>query len=242
MKIITKIILKIAIILLISSCNKGTIFSKIDENEINQNKLNQKQNELINEYQKVAIDTENLKWKKEIRLFLDGNITKEYKENIQKIIGNYNKLFSDGMNIKIVNDFENANVHLLITNKKNVGKTWKDIPRYITDQNTKGYATTTWKQENPQNEKIITKGRIWIENTNIELTYHEIGHLLGLEHSSLKYCPKSVMCAVTTANELSDFDKAIIKIKYHQKIKSGDDFNKIKPIILELLQNKEIQL
>lgn len=229
-----KVIALIFISLMVSSCTKD------DDSEKELTKeLSEQQKEFIEEYNHVVVDDLNLKWKKEIKLFLDGAITTDYEGMVNSTLATFNSFFSDGMKITLVNTLGESNVHLYYGSKNEIINLWPDIYNAI-DDSTVGYGSSSWSSDSPQGEKIIDLGRIWVDqNTGMPLFSHELGHVLGLGHSSQKYCDSSIMCSIP-AQEFSSFDKAMIQILYHPQIKSGASFEEMEPIIRELLLTEEI--
>ncbi|WP_233897470.1 zinc metalloprotease [Tenacibaculum piscium] len=211
---------------------------KTDESETSETDktLSNEQLEFMQEYETIVDD---LKWTKEIAIFLDGNITKEYKKIVNEVLDTYNPLFSDGTKIKLVKTAKESNVHLYNATKNELASFWSDIYSYV--GGAIGYGTTSWSSSSYGGEKIINEGRIWVETgSDISLLFHELGHVLGLGHSSQKYCTTSVMCGVPSAKTLSAFDKAMIQIRYHSDVKSDTSFDEMKPIIEKLLLTKEV--
>ncbi|WP_420601149.1 DUF2927 domain-containing protein [Flagellimonas sp.] len=231
-----KVMFLIFVSLTFSSCTKDDDSEKDLAKE-----LNVQQKEFIEEYKHVVVDDLNLKWKKEIKLFLDGNITADYENMVNSTLATYNSFFSDGMKITLVNNLDDSNVHLYNGPKNEIASLWTDIYNAI-DDTTVGYGSSSWSSNSAEGEKIVDSGRIWVDqNTGMPLFSHELGHVLGLGHSSQKYCDSSIMCSIP-AQEFSSFDKAMLKILYHPQIKSGASFEEIESIISELLLTNEVAL
>ncbi|MCD8448107.1 DUF2927 domain-containing protein [Tenacibaculum dicentrarchi] len=237
-----KLLLLLSIGLVSLSCSKDDdTITELNETETQtqtqtpSKNLSAEQQDFLLEYEAIVDD---LKWTKEISIFLDGNITSEYKKVVKEVLDTYNPLFSDGTKISLVKSAKESNVHLYNSTKDELASFWSDIYSYT--GGAIGYGTTSWSSSYA-GERIINEGRIWVETgSNTSLLFHELGHVLGLGHSSDKYCSSSVMCGVPTANTLSAFDKAMIKIRYHSDVKSDTSFEEMKPVIEKLLLNKEV--
>ncbi|MBE7697309.1 DUF2927 domain-containing protein [Tenacibaculum finnmarkense] len=242
-----KLLLLLTISLVSLSCSKDNdTIAELNETETQtqtqtqtqtpSKNLSAEQQDFLLEYEAIVDD---LKWTKEISIFLDGNITSEYKKIVKEVLNTYNPLFSDGTKISLVKSAKESNVHLYNSTKDELASFWSDIYSYT--GGAIGYGTTSWSSSSYAGERIINEGRIWVETgSNTSLLFHELGHVLGLGHSSQKYCSSSVMCGVPTAKTLSSFDKAMIKIRYHSDVKSDTSFEEMKPVIEKLLLNKEV--
>ncbi|SNZ02035.1 DUF2927 domain-containing protein [Flagellimonas pacifica] len=228
------------ILVFVLSCLLVTSCTKDDDSEKDLAKeLSEQQKEFVKEYKHVVVDDLNLKWKKEIKLFLDGTITTDYEDMVKNTLATFNNFFSDGMKITLVNTLAESNVHLYNGPKSEIANLWPDIYNAIGDSDV-GYGSSSWFSNSAEGEKLIDSGRVWVnQNTGMPLFSHELGHVLGLGHSSQKYCGSSIMCSVP-AQEFSSFDIAMMKILYHPQIKSGATFEEIESIVTKLLLSNEI--
>lgn len=177
----------------------------------------------------------NEKWVTDIKLFLDGSITDDYRSEVDASLAQFNDLLSAEISFQLVNTIDESNIHLIFGQKEAIREVWPDMFEAIGDINFQGYALY-----NRDGDFNITRGRIWVRTPSMPLFRHELGHNIGLGHASNSYCSgsltsnQSFMCSFLK-DELSIFDKAIIKTLYNPNVEAGLTFSQLKPIIEELL-------
>lgn len=180
------------------------------------------------------------KWKGEIRIFLDGNITSNYQQMVKASLEEFNSYFTDGTTIKLVNTLESSNVHLIMGPKSSVQSIWPDMFDIINNNGFIGYAL----YDRTINQHI-SEGRIWVDLPSRGLFMHEVGHIIGLGHASKPYCDSdnpSVMCPETasTASGFNPFDQEIIKALYHPGTPVSIRQNEMRTLITEYIIENSI--
>lgn len=183
----------------------------------------------------------NEKWGGNIRLFLDGEITENYRLEVSKTLAKLNAILEEnGPKISLIEAIETSNIHLIFGPLASIESIWPDMFAAIGTTNFKGYAL----YDRDQNFNI-TRGRIWVRTNSIPLFSHELGHILGLGHARPQLCfgdinyNESFMCSFLKVN-LSVFDTAILQTLYSPEIEVGKNFSELKPVIENLLFSGKI--
>lgn len=182
----------------------------------------------------------NEKWGSDVKLFLDGSFSESYEAEVQDALTQFNGLLDDGISFQLVATLEESNIHLIFGEIEAIQEVWPDMFDAIGDTAFQGYALY-----NRDFDFNIIRGRIWVKNASIPLFRHELGHNIGLGHSSGNFCERnfsrnqSFMCSFLK-EDFSLFDEAIIKTLYNPKIEVGLPFSQLKPIVEELLLTDKI--
>ncbi|MGB3149192.1 MAG: hypothetical protein WBB27_00905 [Maribacter sp.] len=240
-----KLFLGICVLLLGLSCSKDS------ENPVFKEDVLTVEEELfLEEYEYVTFKLDpnssgaplSEKWEVDIKIFLDGEISPEYRAEVGAAILNYNEFFKNGISCVLVDTVSESNVRLVLGEKEAVEMLWPDMYGIIDEGNFIGYALYNYNG----NYNIIN-GRIWVSNTGIPIFTHELGHVLGLGHASSTFCDsnttdtKSFMCS-SLSNGFSDFDKGILRTLYHPSVEVGKSFQGLRPVIEDLLLSNKIVL
>jgi len=210
--------------------------------------LTDEQNRFITEYEYVTFKLDpnssgapvSEKWTGEVKLFLDGTITAEYRDEVANTIDSYNDLITDGTTIVLVDTFDESNVHLVLGDTDVTESLWPDMFSLIDGSSFSGYALYNY-----DSNFNINTGRIWVNNAGMPIFRHELGHILGFGHASSEYCGanpsiRSFMCS-NLSEEFSPFDTGMVKTLYHPNITVGKNFNDLRPLITELLLSGAVQ-
>lgn len=203
------------------------------------------QKSFLDEYIHVSYDVAtgrslSEKWEGEIRIFLDGNITSNYRQMITGSLEEFNSYFTDGTTVKLVNTLETSNVHLIMGPRTLIRPIWPDMYDII-EFGFLGYALNNKTVRNN-----IIRGRIWVDLPSRGLFMHELGHIIGLGHATETYCGlsdnRSIMCPETasTASGFNPFDKEIIKALYHPGTPVSIRQNEMRTLITEYIIENSI--
>lgn len=226
---------------LIISCSEDNDDNKAPET------LSAEQLEFIEEYEYVTFNfsptssggSVNEKWIGEVPIFLDGNISGAYRQIVMDELSELNGYFTDGANLVLADNLEDALVHLYLGNEDEIENLWPDMYSLISAGQFQGYALYG------AGSGQILNGRIWVKNDGMPIFRHELGHILGFGHASDPYCDndgpeeRSYMCS-SLAQEYSIFDRAMIRTLYHSDILPGVPFGALRPEIENLLLSGEI--
>ncbi|MCK0144740.1 cadherin domain-containing protein [Arenibacter sp. F26102] len=179
------------------------------------------------------------KWQNEVKLFIEGNITTAYQQMIESFLEEFNALITDNTTLTLVSSLEESNVHLILGAQSSIQQIWPDMFNLVSDSNLQGYALYNANANNH-----IIEGRIWVNNTNKGIFIHELGHILGLGHTSNQYCDnggRSFMCSAP-APEFNTFDVEIIKALYHSGTSVGLTQTEMRMLIEEyIIENSILQ-
>jgi hypothetical protein len=222
---------------ILSACSKD---SNTDEKKAEEMVLTTLELEFLEEFEYVAykLDPDSSgaplseRWQMELNIFLDGDFSQDYLNEVTNELKEINKLFGNGVSCKLVTTLEDSNVHLIYGSSQVIENKWVDMYNLIRDRSFSGYALYNFDAD-----YHIFTGRIWISTPNMSLFRHELGHILGFGHSSAENCgreSRSFMCSGLSENFIT-FDRAIVKTLYRPEIKVGKTFQELKPIIEKLL-------
>ncbi|MEL6303800.1 MAG: hypothetical protein AAFQ20_03320 [Bacteroidota bacterium] len=184
------------------------------------------------------------KLKGEIGLFLDGTFSEAFPETVQGELDILNSLITDGASLVLVDTLEAADLHLFVGTWEELEVLWSDIFSIVERNNFRGYASADFDL----NDLSVTGGRIYMHNQSTSLLIHEIGHIMGLGHSSAGFCQNnsnastSFMCPSGMRQSYSKFDLGIIRTLYHPDIPNAEPFEVVEPIVRRLLQSEAIKL
>ena len=222
----------------------------INIDDIDDGPLRNVEKTFLDEYQFIVSNfsptsfgsTLNQKWTEDIRMFLDGNNSNQFSSIIDEVITEFNMLFTNDVEITIVNSLEEANIHVVYGPKSLIEDIWPNVFNSVCQGGFTGFAN--FSEDGGSN---ILQANIWVNtDADIGLFRHELGHAIGLGHSD-NFCDIenerfSTMCPNPPSQELSDFDEGIIRILYHPNVNAGDSFSQSEATITELLLSGFVDL
>ncbi len=214
---------------------KNIDLSLVDIEEYNALSLEQK--ELADYFKYLALweDSNNLtsiqKWGAPMKIFLDGDITVEYRATVQGVLDEYNALFNLGdFSISLVDNLTDSNAHLYFGTTDTIENLWPDMFEIIDGKTYNGYAMTRAVNNKSNNS------RIWISSSIASLFKHELGHALGLGHSNKCDTENSFMCSTISANnDFLEAEKDIIRYLYHADMTPGTTVEEINNAVGNLI-------
>lgn len=164
------------------------------------------------------------RWNQPMKLYLEGQITAEFKADIEVVLAEYNVIFANSaFSISLVNTLAESNAHLFYGEAADIEGLWDDMFEIIDGQAYAGYAITA------NNSAILSDARMWVSSTQPILFKHEIGHALGFGHSNKCDTEKSFLCS-TLGND-HDFlvmEEEIISYAYDNDMAAGLSADEIK--------------
>jgi len=175
------------------------------------------------------------KWSGAIKVFLDGDISTYYRNQVEAQNEIFNALMTDGTTVELVPTLSEANIHLYLGDLNEIKDLWPDIYDFAIGGDYGGVAQIDLIDEN----NVILAGRTWVGYENKGTYNHELGHLLGFSHSTkcdLKLQRNtSMMCGSVYIEGLTIFDEYLIKAAYHPNMLAGYRLEETQEIIEEIL-------
>lgn len=178
------------------------------------------------------------KWQDEVKLFIEGDFTPNYKQMVAGYLEEFNSLITDGTTLTLVDTVDESNVHLILGPPSSIQHIWPDMFNIIENSYYQGYA-----MYRTNSSHYIFNGRMWVDSTRKNIFIHELGHILGLGHTSNLYCDfenSSFMCSVALAFEFNTFDIEILKALYHSSTTVGLTQIEMRVLIEEYVMENSI--
>ena len=209
------------------------------------NELTKAETDLLSQYEYMAFNFDSewegpelsSKWVGEVKLFLDGDISEEYRNNTQGVLTTLNSFLTDGTQLVLVETAEDADIHLFSGTREEMGEIWPDMIEVMNGRSFTGFYLYEW-----DSSFNIFTGRLWVSNPGMPLLRHEVGHILGLGHADASGCgtgQRSVMCS-GFASDFSDADETILRLLYHPSVPSGRTYEQLREILEELLRSNAV--
>ena len=205
--------------------------------------LSEAQKELVSYFQYITFwkgpnhtpNSVNQKWESNMKMYLSGDITTDYRATAENIISEYNMLFTDGdFSIALTEDQQEANAELFFGTQEEVEEVWPDMYEIIETGSYSGYAMT------PSQNAALVSTRIWISNPIEVLLKHELGHALGFGHSNKCEEEHSFLCSqISSENDILPIEADIIRYLYHRDISAGLSETEIEAVLADVILNEK---
>ncbi len=168
------------------------------------------------------------KWVEPMKIFAEGANIASNMSVLDEAIEDFNVLFSDGFEIRTVNQQRQANTHVIFGDAASVREVWPDMYQLIRGGQFIGYALY-----NSNNDDEIYQGRIWVvEEGFLGIVTHEIGHILGFGHSSQCEGARSIMCSsVGVSLDALPMDEDVVRYQYHPQMAPGTSSAEIEEVL-----------
>ncbi len=163
------------------------------------------------------------RWEEPMKLYLDGQISTQFRANVETVLEEYNVLFENSdFNISLVQTLEESNAHLYFGEAADIEELWADVFEIIDGKTFSGYAITA------NNNSVLSNSRIWVSNPLAVLFKHELGHALGFGHSDKCDMENSFMCSnIDPEHDFLEVEKSIIQYAYDNEFSAGSSASEI---------------
>lgn len=167
------------------------------------------------------------RWMQPMRLYLDGQISTDFRANVEAVLEEYNTIFENSdFSISLVASLEESNAHLYFGDTNDIDGLWDDMFAIIDGQTFSGYAITS------NNNSVLSNSRIWVSSTLAILFKHEMGHALGFGHSDKCDTENSFMCSSIDANhDFLEMEKMIMAYAYGNDMEAGLTEDEIETVL-----------
>ena len=190
------------------------------------------------------------KWKKEIKIFLDGNPSDLFKSELELFLEELNNVVDNNTFSAIqVNDKSSSNVHMVFTEPDKM----KDYyPTLFGNINIESY--TGYVRKNSDSNGNIFEGVVFMNALNllygtaysvstgiplntriIRIIRHELCHILGFKHTTDKTSIMYPGLIYGQNTVYSDLDKEVLRFLYDERIPSGLDAEESRKILENIL-------
>lgn len=171
------------------------------------------------------------RWIQPMRLYLDGQITTDFRANVEAVLEEYNTIFENSdFSISLVASLEESNAHLYYGDTADIEGLWDDMFEIINGQTFSGYAITS------NSNSVLSNSRVWVSSPLPVLFKHEMGHALGFGHSDQCDTENSFMCSSIDPNhDFLDIEKKILAYAYDNDMEAGLTSDEIETILANKL-------
>lgn len=170
------------------------------------------------------------KWKKDIRIKIRGNPTKEDIHTLNQVIKEINELIKN-IKIEVVKRRENVKLYFVPEPRFH-----KYNPQYV-GGGLHGFAWVWWNSFEEIYKANILISTDTIQKIRSSTIREELTQCLGLLQDSWRY-KDSIFHHYSRMNKYSEIDKAVIELLYLDEIKPGMSKDKVKKI----LNRREIKI
>jgi len=166
------------------------------------------------------------KWADDIRIGVKGNPTEEDLETLDEVIFELNYLIDD-VNLAIVN--RNSNIQLYFDTPSKFSSI---EPNYMPGNS--GFFWAWWDGSgNLYKARVLIAAEGITQDERSHLLWEELTQVLGIMNDSYEYAESIFYQEWTDVQGLSEIDKAVVKILYDPRIKSGMSMEEVTEILYD---------
>lgn len=171
------------------------------------------------------------RWMQPMRLYLDGQVTTEFREDVEAVLAEYNTIFENSaFHISLVPSLTESNAHLYFGTTADIEGLWSDMFDIIDGQTYSGYAITS------NSNSVLSNSRIWVSSPLPILFQHELGHALGLGHSDMCDAQNSFMCSsIDPDHVFLEIERKILAYAYDDDMEPGLTAEEIQTVLANIM-------
>lgn len=174
------------------------------------------------------------KWNQPMKIFVDGTPTEDMLQELDSIVNELNSLFTDGFYIEIVEEANESNFQVVLSNAEYYVENY-NVNQSYTDSNwglfTIYYNSNNYLQSGHMYVDIVRAGTL----AQKHLLREELTQALGLAKDSTQYMDSIFQQVWTTTTRYAEIDKDLIWLLYHPDMIAGLNELQVRELLVDLL-------
>lgn len=159
------------------------------------------------------------KWENNLIIYLDGNVDTGIRQMVEDALNEINAIITNSdFTISITENRSAANAVVFFGSAAQLQGVWPDIFNLVNGSSAAGFTSISFSNN------VIGNSRIWVSSTSEVLFKHELGHGLGLGHSTIcaSSAPGSFMCPTVFPDfSILPAEREVLRLLYHEDVEAG---------------------